>query len=169
MSKGIAYVFVEYCSNGDLKNWLKTHSDKRYAPLAGDDAKSSLAFDLKKRLAAANRTTNAASNQSEEGFNSKDFENSNWKFNDSDLTFFAYQIAKGMEYLANKRFLHKDLAARNILINEHLVCKISDFGLADESKLSTHAYFGAVKNMVPVKWAPPEVLLDQSYQSNSDV
>jgi serine/threonine protein kinase len=61
-----------------------------------------------------------------------------------DLLFIGYQIAKGMEYLAKKRFLHRDLAARNVLIAENFECKISDFGLADESKLTSQAYFGRV-------------------------
>lgn len=49
-----------------------------------------------------------------------------------------------MEYLARKRFLHRDLAARNILVSEYFECKISDFGLADESKLTSVSYFGRV-------------------------
>ncbi len=65
-------------------------------------------------------------------------------FNDADLTFLAYQIANGMDYLAKKRFLHRDLAARNILLGENFECKISDFGLADESKLTSQTYFGRV-------------------------
>ncbi len=49
-----------------------------------------------------------------------------------------------MEYLSRKKFLHRDLAARNILLGENFECKISDFGLADESKLTSQAYFGRV-------------------------
>ena len=47
-----------------------------------------------------------------------------------DLLSWGYQIAKGMEYLSGKRIIHGDLAARNILLAEHNVVKICDFGLA---------------------------------------
>jgi serine/threonine protein kinase len=42
----------------------------------------------------------------------------------------AFQIARGMEYLASRRVLHGDLAARNVLLSEDNVVKISDFGLS---------------------------------------
>ena len=42
----------------------------------------------------------------------------------------AYSIARGMEYLAGRKIMHGDLAARNVLVGEHYVAKISDFGLS---------------------------------------
>ena len=42
----------------------------------------------------------------------------------------SYQISKGMEHLSNKKVVHGDLAARNILLSENNVVKIGDFGLA---------------------------------------
>ena len=35
-----------------------------------------------------------------------------------------------MEHLANRRVIHGDLAARNILLSDNNVVKICDFGLA---------------------------------------
>jgi len=47
-----------------------------------------------------------------------------------DLLSWAYQIARGMEHLANRKVVHGDLAARNVLLAEGNVVKICDFGLA---------------------------------------
>ncbi len=140
VSHGYAYVFVEYCPLGDLKNWLSSHSH-RYSKL--NSPKTSMLTGLRKRFSShSNRNPMFRGRNSAQVSNEIDIDN--LVFNDSDLTFIAYQIANGMDYLAKKRFLHRDLAARNILLGENFECKISDFGLADESKLTSQTYFGRV-------------------------
>uniref|UniRef100_A0A8C4QUL0 Receptor protein-tyrosine kinase n=1 Tax=Eptatretus burgeri TaxID=7764 RepID=A0A8C4QUL0_EPTBU len=47
-----------------------------------------------------------------------------------DLVSFAWQISRGMQYLAEMKLVHRDLAARNVLVAEGRKMKVSDFGLS---------------------------------------
>lgn len=48
----------------------------------------------------------------------------------STMVSWSFQIARGMQYLTTRKVLHGDLAARNILLCDDGVVKVSDFGLA---------------------------------------
>ena len=37
---------------------------------------------------------------------------------------FCRQVAEGLSYLAGKSFVHRDIAARNILLDKELNCKV---------------------------------------------
>ncbi|XP_063881163.1 vascular endothelial growth factor receptor 1-like isoform X2 [Scylla paramamosain] len=86
----------------------------------------------------------------------------------TNLLEWAYQIAKGMEYLAFKKVLHGDLAARNVLLNENNVVKISDFGLAKDIYKNNN-YKKVTNGPVPVKWLAVECLRDGVFSTQSDV
>ena len=44
----------------------------------------------------------------------------------SDLVCWAFQVARGMDYLVSKKILHGDLAARNILLCDENIVKVNE-------------------------------------------
>ncbi|CAH0553754.1 unnamed protein product [Brassicogethes aeneus] len=80
----------------------------------------------------------------------------------------ALQIAAGMVYLSDRKFVHRDLATRNCLINEEMVVKIADFGLSQKIYLQDY-YKGSDRDAIPVRWMPLESILYNKYTPESDV
>ena len=77
-----------------------------------------------------------------------------------------------MTYLADKSFVHRELAARNVLLSgntckvtlitanscvvkHYLFSQIADFGMARDLEEST--YYTSQGGKIPVKWTAPEV------------
>ncbi|XP_026326483.1 vascular endothelial growth factor receptor 1 isoform X4 [Hyposmocoma kahamanoa] len=85
-----------------------------------------------------------------------------------DLLAWAFQIARGMEYLASRKVLHGDLAARNILLADDNVVKICDFGLA-RSIYKNDEYQKKENSPLPVKWLAIECMTDRIFSTQSDV
>uniref|UniRef100_A0A4W3I7M1 Fibroblast growth factor receptor n=1 Tax=Callorhinchus milii TaxID=7868 RepID=A0A4W3I7M1_CALMI len=85
-----------------------------------------------------------------------------------DLVSCAYQVSRGMEYLASQKCIHRDLAARNVLVTDDNVMKIADFGLARDVH-NIDYYKKTTNGRLPVKWMAPEALFDRVYTHQSDV
>ena len=46
------------------------------------------------------------------------------------LVLFSYQLSTALSYLESKKFVHRDIAARNVLVSAHDCVKLADFGLS---------------------------------------
>ncbi|XP_061526143.1 ephrin type-A receptor 6-like isoform X1 [Phycodurus eques] len=86
-------------------------------------------------------------------------------------------VAVGMAYLSDMGYVHRDLAARNILVDENLVCKVSDFGMSRVMEEETEAAYTATVNSyfyhqggkIPIRWTAPEAIAYGKFSSVSDV
>ncbi|CAH3184340.1 unnamed protein product [Porites lobata] len=88
-------------------------------------------------------------------------------FSTKQLFSFAWQIAKGMNHLAENNLVHRDLAARNVLVGHDNQIKVSDFGLMRQVYEDVSS--SAKSTKLPVKWMAPESLYQGVYTTKSDV
>ncbi|CAH3173617.1 unnamed protein product [Porites lobata] len=88
-------------------------------------------------------------------------------FSTQQLFSFAWQIAKGMNHLAENNLVHRDLAARNVLVGHGNQVKVSDFGLMRQ--IYEDVYSSRKSKKLPVKWMAPEALYQGVYTTKSDV
>ncbi|CAG7786744.1 unnamed protein product [Allacma fusca] len=98
----LCFAVIELSPYGNLNNYLRTHCNK-YS-------------DESMELLETIHTSNTG--------------NPGIQLNKTILISFCRQIATGMEFLSQKKVIHSDLAARNVLVWDKDVVKITDFGLS---------------------------------------
>ncbi|KAM9820160.1 tyrosine-protein kinase JAK2a [Neosynchiropus ocellatus] len=90
-------------------------------------------------------------------------------FDSKKLLLYALQISKGMDYLAMKRYVHRDLATRNILVESEIRVKIGDFGLTKVLPQDKEYYTVKEPGESPIFWYAPESLTDSKFSVASDI
>ncbi|XP_051893663.1 LOW QUALITY PROTEIN: tyrosine-protein kinase JAK2-like [Pristis pectinata] len=85
------------------------------------------------------------------------------------LLLYASQICKGMEYLGSKRYVHRDLATRNILVESDTCVKIGDFGLTKILPGDKDYYKVLEAGESPIFWYAIESLSESKFSRESDV
>ncbi|GMR30404.1 hypothetical protein PMAYCL1PPCAC_00599, partial [Pristionchus mayeri] len=81
---------------------------------------------------------------------------------------FALQVASGLEYLSSRGFVHRDIAARNIMVDHLESCKIGDFGLCRLIGEDAE-YYRSQGGKLPLKWMSPEAIDHFEFSTASEV
>ncbi|KAF6214551.1 hypothetical protein GE061_009294 [Apolygus lucorum] len=84
------------------------------------------------------------------------------------LTNMALDIARALSYLAELKYVHRDVACRNCLVNASRVIKLGDFGMTRPMCDNDYYRFNR-KGMLPVRWMAPESLMLGVFTPASDV
>ncbi|XP_055345879.1 platelet-derived growth factor receptor alpha-like [Paramacrobiotus metropolitanus] len=160
-------LLLEYCAQGSLKSYLRKQKDDLFYNHVASDGEL-LAHEEKELYDRQNRATNTASTD----------DSSVYTYNSStniivlstqDLLSFCYQICRGLEFLASQWILHRDIAARNVLVTDRNVVKISDFGMAKQCQSDIYVLETDLDGPMPVKWMAPEAVLQRRFSEKSDV
>ncbi|TMW52936.1 hypothetical protein DOY81_001969 [Sarcophaga bullata] len=83
------------------------------------------------------------------------------------LLLYCYQLSTALSYLESKKFVHRDIAARNVLVSSPTCIKLADFGLS--RWVSEQSYYHSSMCMLPIKWMAPESINFRRFTIASDV
>uniref|UniRef100_A0A4W5RRA5 receptor protein-tyrosine kinase n=1 Tax=Hucho hucho TaxID=62062 RepID=A0A4W5RRA5_9TELE len=186
---GPMLMITEYCSHGDLLNFLRGKaklfldsilSGPGVPEVPGDSYHYKNTCTQESRVRSDSGISCSSSDNYQDmhpaqrpkycpmGSLCEDPETGTWSLDIEDLLMVSYQVAQGMDFLASKNCIHRDVAARNVLLTDGRVAKICDFGLArDIENDSNYVVKGNAR--LPVKWMAPESIFDCVYTVQSDV
>ncbi|KAK7078148.1 hypothetical protein SK128_007038 [Halocaridina rubra] len=84
------------------------------------------------------------------------------------LTSMALDACRALAYLAEHRYVHRDVACRNCLVSSERIVKLSDFGMTRPIYESEYYRFNR-RGMMPVRWMSPEAIEEGLFTNMSDM
>lgn len=146
--KGEMMIITEHCEFGNLKSFLMNHQSYFVNQIRND------MFDQTIEIVRLNLFDVM------EGFQEKLRD-----VYSSDLLSWAFQIARGMDYLSSNKVVHGDLAARNVLLCAGNIVKICGFGLS--KSIYKNENYEKIRH--PYKWWAVEAFTDENFSTLSDI
>ncbi|XP_035711202.1 fibroblast growth factor receptor 3 [Folsomia candida] len=141
LRKGLVYVAVEYCSLGSLKEYLTKHSNEL--------------------------GTSGSFYKFQDYVDRPNFVQPLFLY---ELLRWCHQVSNAMEFLGSKKIIHGDLAARNVLLDNNFVAKVSDFGLSRQMFNNyKQSVVGSWDTPLPVAWLSIEALRHLRFSIQPDV
>ncbi|XP_068958733.1 macrophage colony-stimulating factor 1 receptor [Petaurus breviceps papuanus] len=173
---GPVLVITEYCHHGDLLNFLRRKAEDMLVPTLSSEPDGGPGYrniHLEKKYIHGQGLDTYVEmrpvSSSSSSFSEQDLDQEDRRpLELCDLLRFSSQVAQGMAFLASKNCIHRDVAARNVLVTSRRVAKIGDFGLARDIMNDTN-YVVKGNARLPVKWMAPESIFDCIYTVQSDV
>ncbi|KAF5404702.1 hypothetical protein PHET_01644 [Paragonimus heterotremus] len=80
---------------------------------------------------------------------------------------FACHVADALVYFESLKLVHRDIAARNVLLTEGYVAKLCDFGFT--RPIDDYYRQNELRERLPFRWMAPECFEENHFTSKSDV
>ncbi|KAF7141514.1 hypothetical protein RHSIM_Rhsim06G0141500 [Rhododendron simsii] len=87
------------------------------------------------------------------------------KFSEPQIKCYMQQLLSGLDHCHSRGVLHRDIKGSNLLIDNHGILKIADFGLA--SVFDPHQRVPMTSRVVTLWYRPPELLLGAAHYGAS--
>ncbi|XP_060586450.1 tyrosine-protein kinase RYK-like isoform X2 [Ruditapes philippinarum] len=94
--------------------------------------------------------------------------NSHYSLSTQQIVYMAIQVIRGIQFLHRKKIVHKDIAARNCVVESDLIVKLTDNSLARDLFPGDYNCLGDNENR-PVKWLSIEAITERRFSPPSDV
>uniref|UniRef100_A0AAR2KUC3 receptor protein-tyrosine kinase n=1 Tax=Pygocentrus nattereri TaxID=42514 RepID=A0AAR2KUC3_PYGNA len=166
---GPVLLITEYCCHGDLLNFLRRRAELFFSSVLQEPGSPNIYKNLSDHRSQIGRHSvnrHVATNPITESCGGEEVDAQMLDLD--DLVRFSTQVAQGLEFLASKNCIHRDVAARNVLVTDCFVAKICDFGLARDI-MNDLNYVVRGNARLPVKWMSPESIFECIYTVQSDV